>query len=46
MNGQTLEEVEGFKYLGATLTKDGKSTTEVKIRLATATAAMANLSKI
>ncbi|XP_076472614.1 uncharacterized protein LOC143302013 [Babylonia areolata] len=46
MNGQELEEVEAFKYLGATLTKDGRSNTEVKIRLATATSAMAKLDKI
>ena len=25
MNGETLETVDKFKYLGATLTKDGKS---------------------
>ena len=46
MNGEKLEEVEAFKYLGATLTKDGRSTTEVRIRLATATSAMANLGRI
>ena len=46
MNGQQLEEVDAFKYLGATLTKDGRSTTEIKIRMATATSAMAKLSKI
>ena len=46
MNGQTLEEVEAFKYLGATLTKDGRSSTEVKIRLAISMSAMAGLSKI
>ena len=28
MNGQQLEEVMAFKYLGATLTKDGRSTAE------------------
>ena len=46
MNGQQLEEVDAFKYLGATLTKDGRSTTEVKTRLAIATSAMAKLNKI
>ena len=45
-NGQQLEEVDAFKYLGATLTKDGRSSTEIKIRIATATSAMAKLSKI
>lgn len=46
MNGQQLKEVDTFKYLGATLTKDGRSTTEIKTRLAMATSAMAKLSKI
>ena len=34
MNGETLETVEKYKYLRATLTKDGKSEKEIKIRLA------------
>lgn len=46
MNGQQLEEVDAFKYLGATLTKDGRSTTEIKTRLSIAMAAMAKLIKI
>ena len=46
MNGQQLEVVDAFKYLGATLTKDGRSTTEIKIRLALATSAMSKLSRI
>ena len=37
MNGQQLEEVMAFKYLGATLTKDGRSTADINIRLAIAT---------
>ena len=37
MNGQQLEEVMAFKYLEATLTEDGRSTLEIKIRLAIAT---------
>jgi len=44
MNGQTLEEVDQFKYLGSTQTKDGTSVKEVKIRLAQAHAAMTRLS--
>ena len=36
MNGQMLEEMEQFKYLGSSQTKDGTSVTEVKIRLALA----------
>ena len=46
MNGQQLEEVSAFKYLGATLTKDSRSTTEIKSRLAIATPIMAKLDKI
>ena len=34
MNGKTLEEVDQFKYLGSTQTKDGTSIKEVKIGLA------------
>ena len=46
LNGQMLEEVDSFKYLGATLTKDGSSVKEVKARLSLATAAMTRLSTI
>ena len=46
MNGQQLKEVMAFKYLGATLKKDGRSTAEIKIRLAIATASMAKLNKM
>ena len=46
MNGETLEVVTSFKYLGAILTDDGTSTTEVRTRIATATAAMARLSRV
>ena len=46
MNGEPLEEVSTFKYLGATLSKDGTCTAEIRIRIATATAAMARLSRI
>ena len=31
MSGQQLEEVANFKYLGATLSKDGNCTTEIRI---------------
>ena len=41
MKGQQLEEVTSFKYLGATLSKDGTSSTEVRVRIASAMAAMA-----
>ena len=43
VGGKTLEEVESFKYLGAQITKDGRSDTDVKSRLAIATSALAKL---
>ena len=46
MNGPQLEEVMAFKYLGTTLTNDGRSTAEIKKRFAIATASMAKLNKI
>lgn len=46
VGGQVLQEVEAFKYLGVTLTKDGSSTKEVKTRLGMATAALTRLTKI
>lgn len=32
MNREQLEEVDAFKYIDITLTKDGCSTTEIKTR--------------
>ena len=46
MDGEQLEEVDSFKYLGATLSKDGTSNTEVRIRIAQATSAMARLTRV
>jgi len=46
MNNQLLEEVDKFKYLGATISKDGSSLPEVKIRIASATAAVSKLERI
>ena len=46
MNGQKLEEVTSFKYLGANLCKDGTSSAEVRIRVASTMAAMARLNRI
>ena len=43
MNGKTLEEMDQFKYLGSTQTKDRTSIKEVKIRLARAHSAMTRL---
>ena len=41
VRGKTLEQVESFKYLGPQITKDGRSDTEIKSRLAMATSALA-----
>ena len=46
MGGKILEMVDKFKYLGVTLTKDGKSESEIKIRMATATSALVRLKTI
>ena len=45
MNGHKLD-VEAFKYLGSTITTDGRSPAEVKIRIAFAMSAMAGRSRI
>ena len=44
--GEKLEEVDQFKYIGATITKYGSSDSEIKIRLAQATSAMVRLTTI
>ena len=46
MNEEPLEQVDNFKYLGASLSKDGICTAEVLILIARATASMASLQKI
>ena len=46
MNGEELEKVNQFKYLGATLKKDGSSEGEIRIRIATATTAIVRLDNI
>ena len=46
LNGEVLEEVQSFKYLGAIIAKDGCSDTEIKARLGAATAAMSRLKTI
>ena len=46
MNGQKLEEVTSFKYLGATLCKDGTCSADVRFRIASAMTAMARINRI
>lgn len=46
MNGLWFKEVNRFKYLGATLFKYGSSTTDIHIKMVTATAAMTGLHRI
>ena len=46
MTGQKLEDVTNFKYLRATLCKDGTCSAEIRIRIAPAMAAMARLNRI
>ena len=46
MGGKILETVDKFKYLGVTLTKDGKSESEINIRMATTTSTLVRLKTI
>ena len=46
MNGQKLEEVTSFKYLGPTLCKNGPCSAAVCIRITSAMAAMARINRI
>ena len=46
MNGPKLEKVTSLKYLGAALCKDGSCSADVRIRIASAMAAMARLNRI
>ena len=46
MNGQKLEAVTSFKYLGATLCKDATCSATVRIRIAPGLTAMARLNRI
>ena len=43
MNGEHLEQVDQFKYLGSTISADGRSTKEVKVRLAMAMSTVTSL---
>ena len=46
MNSQKLEEVDKFKYLGSTLSKDSSSSAEVHTGIDTASSAMASLDRV
>ena len=43
IRGVKLEAVESFRYLGATIMKDGRSVSEIKTRIAIATGTLAKL---
>lgn len=43
LNGVRVEEVESFQYLGAIVSKQGSSITNIHIRIATKTAAKGKL---
>ena len=45
MNGEKLETVNKFKYMGATLTIDGKSEKDIRIRLTTSNLSLVNPSR-
>ena len=46
LDGEKLEEVDNFKYLGSIITSDGTSVKEVKTRLSLASSAMTRLNII
>jgi len=46
IKGDRMATVDSFKYLGSTITKDGCSETEIRMRLATATGSLARLQPI
>ena len=46
LKNNMLQQVDSFKYLGSTINNDGRSTKEIRIRIAQAKRAFAELSKI
>ena len=46
LKNSTLEQVESFKYLGTTIRCDGRSTNEIRVRIARAKGAFTDLYKI
>lgn len=46
LEGQELEQVEKFKYLGVWVTSDGRSSAEIRCRIAVAKAAYTGLNKL
>ena len=46
IDGEEIEQVNKMKYLGVTLTEDGRSTEEIKIRIAKAKAAFSEMKNI
>ena len=46
IKGGKLERVQSFKYLGACITEDGRSITEIETRIAIATTTLTRMAKI
>ena len=46
LNGERLKEVNNFKYLGATLSKDGTCATDIRARIAIATTVLVRLTRL
>ena len=46
VDGEEIEQVDAMKYLGATLTEDGRSKTEIKIRIAKAKSSFSEMKSL
>ena len=46
LNNETIKQVEKFKYLGSTITSDGRNDTEIKIRIGMAKDAFQKMEKV
>ena len=46
INNETIKQVEKFKYLGSTITSDGRNDAEIKIRIGMAKDAFQKMEKV
>ena len=46
INNETIKQVETFKYIGSTITSDGRNDAEIKIRIGMAKDAFQNMEKV